>query len=110
MEILLMILQIILACGNLCMMIYAFKIFLSKPRQSLEKKVLELEVAIKEVKESLLQGNDNFRSQKQTNEILVYSMLALIEFEIQYCLTEKKTLSPELQRAKDELQRYLSRK
>ena len=49
-------------------------------------------------------------AKKETNEVLIHSTMALIEFEIQYCLTEKKSLSPELQRAKDDLQSYLSRK
>ena len=106
----LILMQVILAIGEIAVMIYALKSFLQKPKNELIDKVLALEVKTKEIEDSLHQGNDRFRLQKETNEVLIHSTMALIEFEIQYCLTEKKSLSPELQRAKDDLQSYLSRK
>ena len=63
-----------------------------------------------DIKDSLKQGNDKFREQNETNEVLLNSTLALIEFEIQYCLTENKHISPELQKAKENLHTYLSKR
>lgn len=110
MEITLVAMQIVLAFGNICIMLYALKVFLTKPRNAMEERIATLEVKMKEVEASLQQGNDNFRSQKQTNEVLLHSTLALIEFEIQYCIVEKKSPTPELQKAKEDLQAYLSKK
>ena len=111
------ILQLILAAGNLCIMGYAFKTFLNKPHETLESKHKELadkvgehDVKIKEIETSLHQGNDRFREQNDTNEVLIRSVFALIEFEVHYCETEQKPISKNLERAKDELHDYLSRK
>ena len=104
------VLQTILAGANICVLGYAFAQFINKPRNSLEDRVNAHDVEIKEIKASLLQGNDRFRDQEDTNEVLIKSVLALIEFEISYCLTEHKTMSKDLERAKDELHSYLSKK
>ena len=83
---------------------------MNKPHDTLEDRVNAHDVEIKEIKSSLLQGNDRFREQDDTNEVLIHSVLALIEFEIQYCLTEHKEPSKDLERAKDDLHSYLSKR
>lgn len=103
-------LQTILAFANICIIGYGFYKFLGRPRNSLEERVNAHDVEIKEIKASLLQGNDRFREQEDTNEVLLHSLLALIEFEIQYCLTENKPISKDLERAKDNLHSYLSKR
>ena len=102
--------QIVLTFGNLCIMGYAFSKFISRPHDTLEQRVTNLEVRVDEIEDSLKQGNDRFREQNNTNEVLINSVLALIEFEIQYCLTEHKEMSKDLEKAKDDLHRYLARK
>ena len=104
------ILQMILAFGNICVLAYALMKFLNKPHDTLETRVATLELEVKETKQSLHQGNDRFREQESTNEVLIHSVLALIEFEIQYCLTEHKDMSKDLERARDDLHSYLARK
>lgn len=106
----LMIMQIILTGGNICVIGYAFVKFLGQPHNTLDKRVTELEVKQKEVEQALHQGNDRFRNQNETNEVLIHSTLALIEYEIQYCLTEHKPMSKDLERAKEELHNYLAKK
>ena len=106
----LIIMQTVLAGCNICIMAFAFFKFINKPHDTLEKRVTANEVEIAEIKKSLLQGNDRFRDQNDTNEVLIHSVLALIEFEIQYCLTEKKPMSKDLEKAKDDLHSYLARK
>lgn len=104
------VLQTILAFFNICVLAYAFFKFLNRPRNNLEERVNAHDVEIREIKASLLQGNDRFRDQEDTNEVLIKSVLALIEFEISYCLTEHKEMSKDLERAKDDLHSYLSKK
>ena len=109
-SIVLPILQMVLAFGNICVLGYALIKFLNRPHDTLETRVATLELEIKETKQSLHQGNDRFREQESTNEVLIHSVLALIEFEIQYCLTEHKEMSKDLEKAKEDLHSYLARK
>ena len=99
-----------LQAANIIVILWAFKNFLAKPHDSLETRVTTLEVELKETKRSLNLGNDRFREQESTNEVLIHSVLALIEFEIQYCLTEHKDMSKDLVKAKEDLHDYLARK
>ena len=80
------------------------------PFKTLSNKVEEHEVRISKVESSLYLGNDRFREQENTNEVLLRSLLALIEFEIQYCITENKPISKDLEKAKDDLHAFLSKR
>lgn len=110
MQSILTIMQMVLTFGNICVIGYAFVKFVGRPHNTLDRRVTELEVKCKEMEQSLYQGNDRFRAQNDTNEVLIHSTLALIEYEIQYCLTEHKPMSKDLEKAKEELHRYLSKK
>lgn len=103
-------LQTFLAIGNLCIMLYALKTFLSKPHNTLEDRVNEHEVKIKEIETSLLQGNDRFREQETTNEVMQSCMLALIDFELAYCIHTNYGDTEDLMRAKTELRKHLASK
>lgn len=103
-------LQLILTTGNICILGFALLKFLKRPHDTLEEKVAEHEVKIKEIETSLRQGNDRFRDQEDTNEVLIRSVFALLEFEVHYCETEQKPISKNLERAKDDLHDYLAKK
>lgn len=105
----LLVLQVALAGGNLIIMIWALSKFLLKPHDNLKETVKRLEVEIAEIKASLLQGNDRFREQSSTIEVLIKCVFALLEFEVHYCETEQKPISKNLEKAKDELHDYLSK-
>lgn len=109
-EMLLTGMQIFISFANICILLYALYKFLNKPHDTLEQRVISIETEVKDIKESLHQGNDRFRNQEDTNEVLIHSVLALIEFEIQYCLTEHKDMSKDLEKAKEDLHSYLARK
>lgn len=100
--------QLILSIGQLVIMGYALTKFLAKPHNDLNSRVTKLEVRVEDVEKSLKYGNDKFREQSKTNEIIIHSVLALIEFEMQYCLTEHKEMSSGLSKAKDDLHNFLS--
>ena len=110
MDVILKIAQLVLTLFNIIIILYGFYIFLTKPRTSLEKRVQALEIKLAEVEKSLLKGNDHFRSQDETLEVLIRSTLALIEFEVQYCITENKPISDDLKKVKEDLHIYLSHK
>lgn len=112
----LQILQLVLACGNICIIGYAFIKFIGKPRDDLtaridaiECKNKETEYKLKEIDRSLKQGNDRFRGQDGTNEVIIRSIVALIDFEVHYCETEQRPLSKSLERARDELHEYFAK-
>ena len=104
------ILQVILTSGNICILAYALFNFLKKPQNSLEQRVSITEIKIKEIETSLLQGNDRFREQESTNEVMQSCMLALIDFELAYCIHTSYEDTDDLMKAKTELRKHLSRK
>lgn len=104
------IVQLGLGFGNLAIMIYALTKFLARPHESLNNRVVILEKEVSDIKDSLKLGNTRFKEQYSTNEVIIKSLLALIEFEIQYCITENKQPSKDLEHAKEELHAFLSRR
>lgn len=80
------------------------------PIKELEARVTALEIEQKEFKQSLLQGNDRFRDNETTNEVMQSCMLALIDFELSYCIHTGYTDTEDLMRAKTELRQHLARK
>lgn len=107
---LLPILQIVLTSANILVLGYAFMRFLSKPHNTLENRVTALELETKEMKQSLLQGNDRFRAQEDTNEVMMICMLALIDFELSYCAHTNYDHTEDLIKAKNLLREHLARK
>ena len=110
MQLVLTTLSLIISLSTVCTLVYGFGKFLAKPHDSLEQRVSVLESKLTDVDRELLKGKDTFHEQNVTNEVLIHSILALIEFEIQYCLTEKKPMSKDLEKAKEDLHRYLAKK
>lgn len=102
-------LTLFLSFGNACIMLAAFKAFLLRPKETTLQRIAQLEFEVKEIKDSLNDGNDKFRFQGETLEVLIQAVQALIEFEIQYCLMEDKSMSKGLEKAKEDLNHYLSK-
>ena len=95
---------------NIIDKVLSFKRKANEPMENLDKRVTLLEEKQRDIETSLKKGNARFESQERTNEVLIRSTFALIEFEIQYCITENKPISADLERAKDELHNYLYKK
>lgn len=100
----------IVSFGTACTLVYAFAKFLGKPHDTLEQRLTLVESQIRELDRGRVKIEGRCIEQDDTNEILTRSVLALIEFEIQYCLTEKKPMSEDLKQAKEDLHKYLSKK
>ena len=101
---------LLLSCGNLGVLIYGFSKFLTKPRDTMEQKIAEIEIRLKEAELKLNKSNERYKEQDDTNEVLFSSLLALIEFEIQYLAMENKPINDDLKLAKNKLHSYLSKK
>ena len=110
-------LQTLLAIGNLCIMLWALKTFLTRPHttleeqlKSLEKRIDAIDLVLKDIQKSLDSSHEKHRQQKDTNEVFITSMLAFIDFEIAYCLHTNYEFTDDLMKAKKELQDYVSGK
>ncbi len=102
--------QLTLNLGSLVIMLYALMRFLKKPQESIEERIKTLEVEVDAIKASIKQDDKRFEYQFDTNEVIINSLLALIEFEIQYCITEDKKPTKALEDAKEKLNAFLSRR
>lgn len=102
--------QLTLNLGSLVIMLYALMRFLKKPQESIEERIKALEVEVDAIKASIKQDDKRFDYQFDTNEVIINSLLALIEFEIQYCITEDKKPTKALEDAKERLNAFLSRR
>lgn len=110
-------LKIILQFANVIVLGYALYKFLNRPHSTLEtkheelkKRVDEHDVKLKEVEESLHQGNDRFRKQADLNEVFINCMLAFIDFEMAYCSATGYKDIDDLKNAKATLRKYLAGK
>lgn len=104
------ILSMLISFGTLVTMIYTFTKFLQKPQESLQERVLVIESDLRDVHRQIDRAREGKSEQDETNKVLIHSVLALIEFEIQYCLTEHKEMSKDLVAAKEDLHNFLARK
>lgn len=110
METIQLILEIFLGLCNCCIMLAIFWGFIRRPHNNLEDRVKTVEVQVEEMKNSLYQGNDRFREQKDMNEVFINCMLSFIDFEIAFCMNSGYEHSTDLMKAKEVLQHYLARK
>ena len=76
----------------------------------MEKRVTVAETKIDEIERKLEKGNDHFKENDEAIQILLRSLISLIEFEIQYMTVENKPISEDLKKAKDNLNDFLARK
>lgn len=102
--------DIFLKLVNIIVILIAVAKFLRKPHNSLEQRVTALETEVKDIKQSLHQGNDNFKDIFAALKVLIHSVMALLDFEMQYCLTEHKEMSEGLKDAKKDLEGFLREK
>lgn len=103
--------QLLVTCGTFLGMLYALKKFVDKPHDSLEQRVSILEVKFKEHDNSLNSSHEKLRDEKRTDSLIITSLIALIEFETDYCLKHGgESISPGLLDAKKKLYEFLSEK
>lgn len=104
------VLKVFLQIAQVVALIYAGYKFTRKPHDSLEQRVTELEVKQKETDLALKQGNDRFRHNRSTTEVLMICMLALIDFELAFCSQTNYSKTEDLLKAKNLLREHLAKK
>ena len=92
---------------NVGVLLLAYFKFFRKPADNIRDRVVALEVQQKSVDEFMKKSDEKSKAQSETNEVLIHSVFALIEFEMQFCLTENKPVTKGLEDAKDTLHKYL---
>jgi len=104
------VLQLILAAGNVCVLAYALFKFVNKPHDTLESRVTVVENDVKEVKQLVASHEARFEEQEETNEVMQNCLLALIDFELTYCIRTQYDDTTDLIKAKDGLRQHLARR
>lgn len=104
------ILKVLLQIANVVVLGYALYRFMKTPHTTLEKRVTDLEVKYEEHDRALKQGNDRFRHNKSTTEVLMICMLALIDFELTFCAQNNYLQTEDLLKAKNLLREHLAKK
>ena len=103
------ILQLLLAFGNLAIMLWALKNFLKKPHDTLEQRVCSLEKKYEEIDDRLQKGDKKFLSIDKKAEVLIMCILALVDFEISYCIHTGYEDCDDLKACKKHLNEYISK-
>lgn len=103
------VLQMILAAGNICIIGYGFYKFLGKPHSTLETRVVALETEIRNIKQSTRDGDKQIAVNAEGAAVLQRCLLALIEFEISFCLSSGYKDIADLEEAKRMLHDYLAK-
>lgn len=81
-----------------------------EPFNDLAHQVGDLDVRVTRLEGSKTNTEAWKETQEETNEVLIRSVFALLEFEVHYCETEQKPITKNLERAKDDLHDYLAQK
>lgn len=102
--------QTILTVLNIVIILYGFYKFLGKPRDTLEKRIVELDTRLKALEDRVKEGDKNIDVNGDALEAIQKCLLALIEFEISYCTSTGYGNTEELKEAKKELHSYLARR
>ena len=96
--------------SNLAVIFWGFRKFLASPRRELELRVAELETEVKNLKRERDIHEMKLKKIDDVLEVILRSTMALIEFEVQYCLTENKQPTQALEKAREGLNEYLSKR
>lgn len=99
--------QLILAFCNLCVLLYAFKGFITKPQNSLKEDVEELKVWKKTVETWRTGCSIRFENQDKSHRVTQKALLALIDKEVEDQVAEGKSPAKELVEARQDLYQHL---
>lgn len=104
-------LDMLLKLFNIIALIYAFYKFTRKPGEDIVTRLAKIETKLEEVERSLNSSWAEHRAQKDTNEVMQNCVLALIDFELSYCIhTNYAEDTSDLEEAKTTLRNHLARK
>lgn len=87
-----------------------FKQEADEPFNTLKARVDVHDAEIKDIKKALSQEDVKFLEMDRALKVLIRATIALVEFEMQYCLTEHKEMSKGLEKAKEALDEFVAEK
>lgn len=102
--------SLLISFCTLVTLLYTFYKFTRRPHESLQEQVKLLNSKYDEIYKQLGELTAKSAMHDATNEVIIESTLALIEFEMQYCLMENKQVSEGLNDAKISLQKFLAKR
>ena len=102
--------KMILQFANIVIIAYGLYKFLGKPHSTLEQRIAVVEKEIEEIKREQEKHTESINGNDEATEVIQESLLALIEFEMQFCTSHNEKISEELRHAKDKLHSYLTKK
>ena len=82
----------------------------AEPFNTLKSRVDGHDVEIKDIKKALSQEDMKFLEMDRALKVLIRATIALVEFEMQYCLTEHKEMYKGLEKAKEALDEFVAEK
>ena len=88
----------------------AFHKAANEPFDTLKARVDVHEIEIKDIKKALTQEDAKHHEMDRALKVLIRATIALVEFEMQYCLTEHKEMSKGLEKAKEALDEFVAEK
>lgn len=100
----------ILQLCNIVIIAYGLYKWLGKPHADLENRVKKLEDDLRDLKQNVKEGDAQIGINEQAMSTMQHCLLALIEFEIQYCISHGEEISDDLKDAKKQLHDYLAKK
>lgn len=96
---------------NVIALLYAFYKFTRKPGEDIVTRLVKIEAKLEEMERSLNSSWAEHRTQKNTNEVMQNCVLALIDFELSYCIhTNYAEDTSDLEEAKSILRNHLAKK
>ncbi len=104
------VMKMILQFANIVIIAYGLYKFLGKPHSTLEQRVAKIEARIEDLERQQEKNMNRITDNEDATEAIQKSLLALIEFEIQFSISHNEGISDELRRAKDDLHGYLAHK
>ena len=110
MDMILKSMDMLLKFANIVIIAYGLYKFLGKPHSTLEQRVVVLEKEIDDLKREKDKDRERINDNNEATEVIQESLLALIEFEIQFCVRHNEGISEELRHAKEKLHSYLSKR
>lgn len=100
--------DMILKFANIVLISYGFYKFLGKPRSAIEERLAKAEARIEEIERRQDRADNKISTATEAAEVALRSLLALIEFEISFCISHNEGISADLQKAKNDLHEYLA--
>lgn len=81
----------------------------NEPHRLMEERIKVLEIKVDEHTRLLQKANDAFQEQRETNQVIQQCMLALLDFELSFCMHTDYPHTEDLEEAKKIIRQHLGK-